>query len=479
MPHVREPRSVKPNALLLILCAATFMSSLDLFIVNVGLRSIGQDVGQSSLAHLSWILNAYAIVFAALLVPAGRLADRYGNKPAFLVGLALFTFASVGCASSSELWLIVGLRGLQAVGAAALVPSSLGLILTAIPRELRKHSIQIWAVSGSLGAAAGPALGGLLVQLSWRWIFLLNVPIGASALAAAALLAPNMKHSVETRIPDLLGGLLLILAVGSLALALVQASSWGWGSSRTILCFALSAFSLVIFVAHSARHEAPVIHFELFRHQEFTWANVAMVMISIGFAMQLLGLVLWLQEGWGWSALKTGLAIAPSPALVSVTAIGLRRFTASLPAGIVAAVGALVISAGGALISATLRTAPNYAGEVLPGWLLIGAGAGLAFPTLIAAGTARLAAHHASTGSAVVQMNRQIGAALGVALLVVFLGSSTASSKNLASFTEAWWWAACFAVVAAIAALGITPRRKATTNPVPTMGLEGEPVSSQ
>src|SRR5277367_109743 len=182
MPQVREPRSVKPNAVLLILCAATVMSSLDLFIVNVGLRSIGHDVGQSSLAHLSWVLNAYAIVFAALLVPAGRLADRYGNKPAFLIGLALFTAGSLGCALSGNLWLIVGLRCLQAVGAAALVPTSLGLILTAIPVERRPHAIQIWAVSGSLGAAAGPALGGLLVQLSWRWIFILNVPIGLAAL---------------------------------------------------------------------------------------------------------------------------------------------------------------------------------------------------------------------------------------------------------------------------------------------------------
>jgi EmrB/QacA subfamily drug resistance transporter len=463
MPHVREPRVAKPNALLLILCAATFMSSLDLFIVNVGLRAIGQDVGQSSLAHLSWILNAYAIVFAALLVPAGRLADRYGNKLAFMVGLSLFTLGSIGCASSSDLWLIVGLRCLQAIGAAALVPSSLGLILTAIPLERRKQSIQIWAVSGSLGAAAGPTLGGLLVQLSWRWIFLVNVPIGASALVSAALLAPNLKHSVETRMPDLLGGLLLILAVGSLALALEQGSSWGWGSSSAIICFALSAGSLILFVARSARHEAPVMPLGLFRHREFTWANVAVVMISIAFAMQLLGLVLWLQEAWGWSALRTGLGIAPGPAVVSVTAIGLRRFTAPLPAGIVAAVGALVISAGGALIAGTLGTTPNYAGEVLPGWLIIGAGVGLALPTIIAAGTARLAAHQASTGSAVVQMNRQIGSVLGVALLVVLLGSSAAASTNLHSFTEAWWWASCFAVVAAVSALGITPRGKEIT----------------
>src|SRR5260370_31739914 len=187
-----------PSALLAIRGAATFMGSLDLLIVNVGLRSIGKDLGSGSLADLSWILTAYAIVFAALLVPAGRLADRYGVKQTFLFGLVVFTLGSLGCALSSELWVIVGLRCVQAVGAAALVPTSLGLILTAIPAERRKHSIQISARSGSLGAAAGPALGGLLVQASWRRVFVLNIPHGIAALAATTLLAPNIKHSVET-----------------------------------------------------------------------------------------------------------------------------------------------------------------------------------------------------------------------------------------------------------------------------------------
>src|SRR5258708_21521412 len=157
-----------PSALLAVLCAATFMTSLDVFIVNVGLRLIGKDLGSGSLADLSWIITAYAIVLAALLVPAGRLADRYGVKQAFLFGLAVFTLGSLGCALSSDLWVIVGLRCVQALGAAALVPTSLGLILTAIPAERRKHSIQIWAVSGSLAPAPRPALGGPLVPASCR-----------------------------------------------------------------------------------------------------------------------------------------------------------------------------------------------------------------------------------------------------------------------------------------------------------------------
>src|SRR5712692_9027307 len=256
---------VHPSALLAILCAATFMGSLDLFIVNVALRSIGKDLGSGSLADLSWILTAYGIVFAALLVPAGRLADRYGVKQAFLFGLAVFTLGSLGCALSSDLWVIVGMRCVQAVGAAALVPTSLGLILTAIPAERRKHSIQIWAVSGSLGAAAGPALGGLLVQASWRWIFVLNIPVRNAALGATPNFAANIKHSVETRVPDLWGGLLLIVAIGALALALVQGSDWGWSSIRILVAFGASVIGLALFVTRSSRHASPIIDLHLFR----------------------------------------------------------------------------------------------------------------------------------------------------------------------------------------------------------------------
>jgi MFS family permease len=151
------------------------MTALDVVIVNVGLSEIGRDVGDRSLGSLSWILNAYAIVFAALLIPAGRVGDRYGNKQLFLAGLATFTLASLGCALSGNIWLIVALRCVQAVGAAALGPTSVGLILTTMPVERRQHSVRIWSVSGSFGAAAGPVLGGLLVALSWRWIFLINV----------------------------------------------------------------------------------------------------------------------------------------------------------------------------------------------------------------------------------------------------------------------------------------------------------------
>ena len=452
-----------PAALLVILCAATFMSSLDVFIVNVGLRSIGRDLGSGSLANLSWILTAYAIVFAALLVPAGRLADRYGVKQMFLFGLGVFTLGSLGCALSGNLWVVVGLRCIQAVGAAALVPTSLGLILTAIPAERRKQSIQVWAVSGSLGAAAGPALGGLLVEASWRWIFVLNVPIGVAALIAAAILAPNVKYAIETRAPDLFGGLLLIVAIGALACALVQGPAWGWGSTNTLVAFGVSTAAIVLFAWQSSRHPAPIVDLHLFASPVFAWANAAMLLVAISFAAQLLGLALFLQQEWGWSAIETGLGIAPGPVMVSVAAIGLRRYTASMPAGIVAAAGAVLMGGGGALIGATLSAHSNYAAVVLPGWLIVGFGVGFVLPTLIAAATGGLRADQTSTGSAIVQMGRQIGSVLGVVLLVVITGSSAASTSHLQGYVHVWWFAGVIALVAAGAALFVTPRRATVT----------------
>lgn len=461
-PRAEHPR---PSALLAVLCVATFMSGLDIFVVNVALRPIGSALHEASLADLSWVLNAYAILFGALLVPAGRLADRYGVKGMFLFGLAVFTAGSLGSALSGDLWVLVALRCVQAVGAAALVPTSLGLILTGMPAARVRRSIQIWSIAGSIGAAAGPAVGGLLVEASWRWIFIINVPIGIAALIAAVVLAPDARHNHDTGIPDPVGGALLVLGIGALSLALIQGPDWGWTGSRTLGAFAAALASLVLFVLRSRRAKVPVVNLDLFRNRNFSWANVANFSLSIGFGIQLLGLVLWLQEGWGWSAVHTGLCIAPGPVMVSVTALGLRRYTSKLPEGLVAAVGALVMAVGGVLIGTSVTAQPHYATEVLPGWLTIGVGVGLAVPTLITAASARLAPHQTSTGSAIVQMDRQIGSVLGVAVLVVVVGSSQLTAHDLPRFTDSWWCSAGFILLASLTSLALLKREPAA--PIP------------
>lgn len=200
-------KSQVPRAALVttVLVGATFLVSLDLFIVNVAFDEIGRDLaaGGASLADLSWVLTAYAVVFAALLVPMGRLTDRYGRKSGFVAGLAVFTVASVACGFSGSVWQLVGFRALQAVGAAALTPASLGLLLAALPEARRAPAARLWALSGAVAAALGPAAGGALVQASWQWAFWINVPVGLVLAAGAALLVPDVRHNAGAPRPDL------------------------------------------------------------------------------------------------------------------------------------------------------------------------------------------------------------------------------------------------------------------------------------
>src|ERR1700712_2541918 len=209
MPDQSQLSAVRPRAVLAVLSVAAFMASLDLFIVNVAFDDIGHDFHGVSLSDLSWVLNGYAIVYAALLVPLGRLADRFGRKPGFLLGLAVFTGASLACALSAGPWMLVGFRTLQAAGAALLTPTSLGLLVSATPPALRVRSVRIWAATGALAAAVGPAVGGVLVEASWRWVFLVNLPIGIAALAVAARIVPDSRDVTAGRIPDLVGAAVL------------------------------------------------------------------------------------------------------------------------------------------------------------------------------------------------------------------------------------------------------------------------------
>jgi EmrB/QacA subfamily drug resistance transporter len=443
----------RPRGVLLVLSAAAFLASLDLFIVNVALDDIGRDVGQASLSNLSWVLNAYAIVYAALLVPAGRLADRFGRKSGFLLGLAVFVLASLGCAVSQGLWELVAFRGLQAAGAALLTPTSLGLLLAATPDAEKARAVRAWAASGSLAAALGPVVGGLLVEASWRWVFLVNLPFGVAALVAAHLIVPDSDHDRGVDLPDLLGGAVLITSIGALATGLVKAPEWGWGSASTITTLAASAVALALFVLRCRVHPVPIVNLSLMRHRTFAWSNVTAVLFSAAFAANLLAFVLWCEQTWGWSALKTGLAVAPGPLMVPLFAAVGHRLTARVPVGVVTAVGSLLLGVGSVLVLSSVGTEPDYARDLLPGWLIGGVGVGLALPTILSSATQGLAPAQAATGSAIVNMGRQVGAVLGVSILVAVLAGHSPQA-----FQHAWWVIAGIAVAGAFSALRTSPK---------------------
>src|SRR5689334_17283282 len=227
-PSARRAEA-SPSLVLLIVCAGVVLASLDLFIVNVALPQMAHDlhVRGNAVADLSWVLNAYSIVYASLLVLFGRAAERYSRNRAFLLGVAIFVAASAACGAATSVAMLVAFRIVQAAGAALLTPTSLGLILATTPAEQRSGAVRAWTAVGGLAAAAGPVVGGLLVAASWRWVFLVNVPIGLAALAAGRRRLPHVPgHPVPA--PDALGAALITGGVGALVLGLVKGSSWGW-----------------------------------------------------------------------------------------------------------------------------------------------------------------------------------------------------------------------------------------------------------
>lgn len=452
-------RHVHPAVILAVLSTASFLAQLDVWITNVGLPAIGRGVGAGSLSNLSWVLNGYAIVYAAFLVPAGRLADRFGRKGGFLIGLVLFGVASLGAGLSGDIWVLVGFRALQAVGAAVLTPSALGLVLTTAPPEKVTQYVKIWFTSGALSATAGPVLGGLLVEASWRWLFLINIPFVIVAIAMAVRLVPNTKHEQDARFPDLLGGLVLIVAVGSLALGLVEGPSWGWSSGRFIAAEIIAAAGIAFFVWQSARHPVPVIELNLFRDRIFSAANLGAVLAFAGFSIVLLSAILWMQGHWHYSAIRTGFGSAPGPIMFAIFAGVAEALQTKLRlrAGVIAAVGFAIAVVGTVMLPILMTNEPHYVGGILPCWLVLGAGYGLAVPTTISAATVDLRPEQTATGSAIVSMALQIGAVIGISVLVAILGVASGAA-NLHVFQHAWLVAAALAAVSVAAAAGISPK---------------------
>jgi len=304
---------------------------------------------------------------------------------------------------------------------------------------------------GGFAAALGPVIGGVLVAGSWRWVFLVNVPIGLAALVIGWRRLPDVPgHAVKS--PDTLGAVLITAGVAALTLGLVEGNAWGWGSARIVGTLAAAVVMLIAFVAHTARHHNPLIDPALFRIRALTGSSVVALTFSIAFGAMLLSIVLWMQDVWGWSALHTGLAFAPGPLMVPVFAFVVAgRLIERFGPGRVIGLGAIVYAIGIASWALRAGLHPNYLGQVLPGTLMTGAGVGLVLPTFMATGASSLPPQSFATGSAVINMMRQVGLAVGVAVLVAVLGTPTSPAGELSAFQHGWTVIAAVALCAAAA----------------------------
>src|SRR3954451_23538899 len=351
---------------LAVTSVAVFMAFLDVTIVNVAFPSIGRAFPETSLAGLSWVLNAYNIVFAALLVPAGRLADLLGRRRMFFTGMGLFLAASAACGLAPSAEVLIGARVLQAAGAALLVPTSLGLLLPEFPPERRASATALWGAIGGVAAATGPSLGGLLIEgFNWRLVFFVHLALGAAVLVPARRLLRETRDPDRGAVPDALGVGLLAAGVGALSLAIVKAPTWGWGSPRVLGAFALSALMLAVFVRRSATHPHPVLELSLFRVRSFAAACAGVFMFALGFYAVLLANILFLTSVWGWSTLHAGVAVTPGPLMAALSSALAGRAIDRFGQPVSAGPGGILFAAGCLLFAVGLGPTPAYAAEFL------------------------------------------------------------------------------------------------------------------
>jgi EmrB/QacA subfamily drug resistance transporter len=471
----RAPRAERPEtgrrrwAVLAVVSAAQFLIVLDLWVVNIALPALQHDFAPAALSGVAWILDVYAIVLAALLLPAGRAADRIGRRTCFLAGLAVFGAASLGCALAPGLAALVACRALQAAGAAVLMPTSLGLALEVFPAHERNTAVGVWAAVGAVAAGGGPVLGGLLVESSWRWIFLINLPVIVAALAAGVVILPRRPGvgggpRRGWRI-DGAGTVLVLGAVGLVCAALTEAPRWpAW---RTWPVLAAGVALGAAFVAHIRRHPDPLVTPRLFSVRTFRAGAAGILAYYTGFAAMLLGMTLLLTVQWHFSVLLAAVGIAPGPVTAGIVSPFSGRLSARFGVRGMVVAGAVLFAAAGAWPLATAGPSPAYAAVVLPAMLAWGVANALIQPALFAAAAAAPRTDLAS-GSAVLATARQLGSALGIAIFVAVVGGGAAG--GLAGFDRAWMIVVITAAITACA--GLATGRRQTGIPEVSAGAE-------
>ncbi|MFT4597509.1 MAG: EmrB/QacA subfamily drug resistance transporter, partial [Paracrocinitomix sp.] len=435
---------------------ATYLDTTILFVAFPGITASFEG---SSASTLSWVLNAYTIAFAALLVPAGKLADRLGQRLAFLVGSATFSLASLACGLAPSAGLLITARIFQGAGAAILVPASLALVMAAYPRDRLPHVIAIWGAVGAMSAALGPSLGALIIDaFGWRWAFFINLPIGLVTIAAGIRHLHESKDS-SVRIPSPIGVVLLAAAAGTLLYGLVESDNVGWASTQTIVVLVVGLVLMAMFVAHQRRTDAPTLDPDLFTLRNFRWGNLAMLSFNVGFTAMFFGLILFLVNVWEWSILKAGLAVAPGPALAAVLAARFGKLAGQIGQRPLVIAGGAMAAASGIYRVLFLDENVNYLVDFAVPLAMSAFAIGLVFPQVTSVAVQALPANRVGVGGATTQAVRQFGGSLGVALTITLLGTATETIDLVAGFNRIWWLVVIGGIATTLCALPLRTNR--------------------
>ncbi|MEV6420721.1 MFS transporter [Streptomyces sp. NPDC051662] len=436
--HLSAPSgSPRTWAVLLAACAGQFLVVLDVSVVNVALPSMRADLGLSG-AGLQWVLNAYSIAFAGFMLLGGRAADLFGRKAMFLTGLAVFTLASLAGGLAQEGWQLLAARAVQGLGAAVLAPATLTILTSAVPEGVaRTRAIGTWSAVGAGGGAAGGLVGGALTDLlSWRWVLLINVPVGVLVLAGAAVWLTESRTERVRRL-DLPGAVLVTAGLAMVAYGIVQTEEQGWGAAATLLPLLGGALLLGAFVAVEARAKAPLMPLGLFRVRAVSAANAAMFVCgAASFAMWFF-MTVYAQNVLGYTPLDAGLALIPSSLSIVLGSKLAPRLMPRVGARNLAVLGTLMAVAGFGWQS-TMTADGTYLSSILGPGLLMMTGLGLAATPLAALATAGAAADDAGLVSGLINTSRTMGGALGLAVLSTVAASRTAGGTSPQALTEGY-----------------------------------------
>jgi EmrB/QacA subfamily drug resistance transporter len=438
---------------LLLSATATFIAFLDVTVVNVAFPSLQEDFPRSDLATLSWVLTSYAVLFAALLTPAGRLADVVGRRRLFVIGVALFTAASAASAAAPSVEVLIAARAVQGLAAAAMIPSSLGMLLAATPPDRRKVAVGLWGAAASFAAAAGPSLGGVLVDLTdWRSVFVINVPIGL--LALVGLRSLKEVKTGETHVPDVVATVMLAVGVGAVVVGITKGTDWEWGSVATLGCIVGGIALVALAAVRSLRHPHPAIEMSLWRNRTFSAGNATSFLFGAAVYAWMLLAVITVTTFWHYSILEAGLAVSPGAVTAAGAAIIAGRVAEKRGERAVVVLGILTLLAAGIWLRSAVTTEPAFVSLWLPTGVLAGIGIGAALTGLSSAAAMSVAPQRFAAATGLNMTARQLGGAVGIAVLAAILESERA--EGLTAFTDVYLFVIIVAAASVLPAFALS-----------------------
>lgn len=441
-----------------VVAATAAMASMDGGMVPILFADIERTFADSAATTLSWVFTAYTIGLAAFVVASGRLSDRTGRRRVFLMGVSMFVIGSGVCAIAPTPALLIGARFVQGTGHALCTPASLGLLLDAWPAERRTQAIGAWIGVGGIASGVGPTVGALIVEGGdWRWAFCLNVAIGVPVMWRAKRVLDRTVVRSDAPLPDPVGIAVLTVALGLLSLVIVQGRTWGWSDPKIVVSAVVCAVLSVVFAHRSRHHPAPVLDVDLLRSRTYRISIVVSALVSMSMLANLVMQPRFLEEAWGYSPLKAGLAVTPLPVLAGITAPFAGRLAGRYGHRTVIVIGVATTAVGLFAYALLPDESPDYFTEFLPGVALAGVGTwGLAISMINAAAVSDMSTANFGVGTAVLQTVRQVGGMLGVAIFFGFIGDP-APDEIVDAYTRMWLVFALPPTLALLLALRLPP----------------------